>query len=131
MEYIFSIVEPLQIFFTEVILFIPKLIAAYIIWLIGSWVIDKFMHFIDAIDVKRFKFDDHIRLVAKGVLKPVAKFLLILVILDTFGIGSNIISALANGLTATIAIALGLSFGKALEDDATTVVKSLKKKASK
>lgn len=131
MEYLSTIFGPLQVFLTQILLFIPHLIAAYLIWLIGSWVIDKFMQLIDKIDFEKYQFDDHIRGVSKSILRPVAKFLLILIILDTFGIGSSIVAAVASGLTYTIAIALGLAFGRALEPDARKWLESIKQNVTK
>lgn len=122
-----TVLNPLSLFISEVILFLPKVIAAYIIWLIGKWLIDWVSTNINRLDIKGWTFDDRIRGVIRTAFNYTAKFVLILIILDTFGIGSSIVAALVNGLTFTIAIALGLSLGRALEPEAQRFVDSMRR----
>ena len=56
---------------------------------------------------------------------------MVLVILDFLGVGRTIIGAIASGLTLMVAIALGLAFGKALEEDAKDVVRQFKEHLGK
>jgi len=62
-----------------------------------------------------------------NLIEIFGRLILVLVILDFLGIGRTIIAALAQGVTYAIAIALGLSFGKALEKDATKAVENFRK----
>lgn len=101
--------------------FLFKLIGAYIIWLIGKFFINKFAAFVRRMDIKRFSFDDSIREVVLRYAIPAFKVILFLVILDTFEIGSGIISAIFQGLTFTISIALGFAAAKALEPYAVDI----------
>jgi len=126
MNYFNPIVNSLEIFVSQILLVVPKLIVAYIIWLLGKWGINYAVKAIDLLDVKKWKFDDRAREVFKAILVPTAKVILILIILDTLGIGQNFIGALTNSITFAIAIALGLSFGKALEPDAKNLVDKIK-----
>jgi len=66
-----------------------------------------------------------------SVVLVVGKILLVLVILDFLGVGRTIIGAIASGLTLMVAIALGLAFGKALEEDAKDVVRQFKEHLGK
>jgi len=126
MNYLNPIVNSLEIFVTQILLVVPKLIVAYIIWLIGKWGISYAIKAIDLLDVKKWKFDDRARDVFKGIFVPTAKVILILIILDTLGIGQNFVGAIINSITFAVAIALGLSFGKALEPDAKHIVDKIK-----
>lgn len=126
MNYFNPIVNSLEIFISQVLLVVPKLIVAYIIWLLGKWAINYAVKAIDLLDVKRWKFDDRAREAFKAILVPTAKVILILIILDTLGIGQNFIGAIVNSITFAIAIALGLSFGKALEPDAKHILDKIK-----
>jgi hypothetical protein len=110
---------------------VPKLIVAYIIWIIGKWGINYVVKLVDKLDVKKWDFDDKAREAFKAILVPTAKVVLILVILDTLGIGRSFVSAVISGITFAIAIALGLAFGKALEGDAKQLVENFKKHVKK
>ncbi len=120
------LLSPMSLFISQVVLFLPKIIAAYILWLIGKWVIDWIGRHINRLDIKGMTFDDHIRNVFRTAFIYTAKFVLILVILDTLSIGSNVIAAITNSLTFAIAIAVGLAFGRALEPDAQQWVDRLR-----
>jgi len=125
-NYLNPIVNSLEVFVTQILLVVPKLIVAYIIWLIGRWGINYAIKAIDLLDIKKWKFDDRARDAFKAIFIPAAKVILILIILDTLGIGQNFISAIINSITFAIAIALGLSFGRALEPDAKHIVDKIK-----
>ena len=117
-----QIALPLEIFLSQSVLWIGKLILAYIIWLIGKYFINLTIRLIDKADIKSWRVDDTVRNTLKIFIAPVAKIILVLVILDTLGIGSNVVSAIMSGLTFTVSIALGMSFAKALEPFANEVV---------
>ncbi len=127
MDVIATMIRSLELFFSEVLLVVPKLIVAYLIWLIGKWLINLGMKSLDLLQIKKWKVDDSIRNMIKRIFAPAAKIILILVILDTLGIGANVVAALSNALTFTFAIALGLAFGRALEPDAKGVIESMKR----
>ena len=120
-------ISSMNLFFTQLALFLPKLIFAYILWLVGKWLIGLGVKLIDLTNIKALKVDDTLRNGVRSGFIVTAKVILVLVILDTLGIGSTVVGSLLNGLVYTIAITLGLSFGKALEPEARSVVDSLKK----
>jgi len=122
------IVAALNQLFVQLVGLIPKIIITLIIWWVGKYLIRLAVRLIRKINIKGTKIDNKIIGVFSSVVLIVGKVLLILIILDYWNIGKPIISALANGLTLTFAIALGLSFGKALEPEARGVVERFKKK---
>ena len=107
---------------------LPKLIITLIIWWVGKYLINLGVRLIRKIDIKGTKIDDKIISASSSIILIAGKILLVLIILDYWGIGKTIIGALANGLTITFAIALGLAFGKALEPEAKNLVTRFKKK---
>lgn len=107
---------------------LPKLIITLIIWWVGKYLINLGAKLIRKIDIKGTKIDDKIISASSSIILIAGKILLVLIILDYWGIGKTIIGALANGLTITFAIALGLAFGKALEPEAKSLVTRFKKK---
>lgn len=106
----------------------PKLIITLIIWWVGKYLINLGAKLIRKIDIKGTKIDDKIISASSSIILIAGKILLVLIILDYWGIGKTIIGALVNGLTITFAIALGLAFGKALEPEAKNLVERFKKK---
>lgn len=118
---------PLNLFVTQTVNIGLQLLLAYIIWLIGKWIIGMAIRGIELIDVKKWDIDDHIRGTIKKVFVPTAHVVLVLIILDTLNIGSSVVAAIAGGLTFTVAIALGLAFGRAFEDDARRIVDNVRK----
>lgn len=107
---------------------LPKLIITLIIWWVGKYLINLGVRLMRKIDIKGTKIDDKIISASSSIILIAGKILLVLIILDYWGIGETIIGALANGLTLTFAIALGLAFGKALEPEAKNLVERFKKK---
>jgi small conductance mechanosensitive channel len=120
----------MQDFLTRVVVFIPKLAMALVIWIVGKYLIRLGVKLLKGVEVpvKPVK-----RLLNSFVfiIEPVGKIFLFLVVLDYLGIGSSVISAVVSGLTFAIAIALGIAFGSALKDDAKAVVSSIKKELEK
>lgn len=112
-------------------MFVPKVIVAIVIWVVGKYFINLAASLIKKVDIKGTEVDDYLIGIFSKVVFVVGKVLLVLTILDYIGIGRTLVSALANGLTITIAIALGLAFGKALEDDARLIVSKTKKHLGK
>ncbi|MFC1790445.1 hypothetical protein ACFLZP_03115 [Patescibacteria group bacterium] len=111
----------------QMLVFIPKIIIAIIIWAIGKYLINLGVALVKKIDIKGTKIDNYLVGIFSSVVLVVGKFLLFLVILDFLGVGRTIIGAVASGLTLMVAIALGLAFGKALEEDAKEVVQQFRK----
>ena len=115
----------------QMLVFVPKIVVAIIIWVIGKYLINLGVSLVRKIDIKQTKIDNYLIGVLSSVVLVVGKIILVLVILDFLGVGRTILGAIATGLTLTIAIALGLSFGKALEEDAKEVVREFKKHIKK
>jgi len=115
----------------QMLVFIPKVIVAIIIWVVGKYLINLGVSLVRKIDIKGTKIDDFLIGVFSSVVLVVGKILLILVILDFLGVGRTIVGAVASGLTLMMAIALGLAFGKALEDDAKEIVQQFKRHLGK
>lgn len=124
-------VQPLAQLWGQMLIFVPRIIVAIVIWLVGKYLIELGVTLIKKVDIKGTKLDNYLTNILSKAVYVVGKILLILVILDYLGVGRSIVSALANGLTITIAIALGLAFGKALEDDAKLIVEETKKHMKK
>jgi small conductance mechanosensitive channel len=106
---------------------LPKLIVALIIWYLGKYLLGLAVSLIKKIDIKKTKVDDKAIGMLVALVDIVGRIVLVLVILDYLGIGRTIIAALTQGVTFAIAIALGLSFGKALEEDAKRIVANFRK----
>lgn len=125
------IVDSFYQLWTQMVMFVPKVIVAIVIWVVGKYFINLAASLIKKVDIKGTEVDDYLIGIFSKVVFVVGKVLLVLTILDYIGIGRTLVSALANGLTITIAIALGLAFGKALEDDARLIVSKTKKHLGK
>ena len=121
------VLDSLNQVWVQMLVFVPKIIVALIIWIIGKYLINFGVALVRRIDIKGTKIDDYLIGVFSTVVLVVGKFLLFLVILDFLGVGRMIVGAIANGLTLMVAIAFGLAFGKALEEDAKEVVRQFKK----
>jgi len=115
----------------QILVFIPKIIVAIVIWVIGKYFINLGVRLIRKIDIKGTKIDDYLIRIFSNVVLVVGKILLVLVVLDFLGVGRTIVGAVASGLTLMVAIALGLAFGKALEEDAKEIVQQFKEHLGK
>jgi hypothetical protein len=121
-----------QQFLFDFLSFIPKLLVAIIIWVLGKYVIGVGVRLL-----RKTKTTGHhgpwdsIVDSLTNILMPVGKILLFLIILDYLGIGRTVIESLLSGLTFAVAIALGLSFGKAIEGDVKGFVDSMRKEMDK
>ena len=111
--------------------FIPKLLIALVIWIVGKYFINLGVGLIRKIKVKKIRPVSRLLDSLAFILLPLGKILLALIILDYLGIGGSVIQALVSGFTFAIAIAIGLAFGKALEDDARKIVESVRKQLEK
>ena len=118
----------LEGFYFQLLNIIPTIVVALIIWIIGDYLIGLGIKLLRKVDIKGTNLDNQLIGVLSTILSTVGKVVLFLVILDYLGIGRTLIGAVMQGLTLTVAIALGLSFGKALEGDAKNLVDSFKKK---
>jgi hypothetical protein len=125
--YIDIFADAFSTFVNQLVAFLPKLIVAYLIWVVGKSVISWGLGMLDKVDIKGLKVDNKARGMVRMIAEPLAKVILFLIVLDTLGIGSSIISSLASGFTFSIAIALGLAFGKALEPEAKDIVAKARK----
>jgi len=114
-----------------VLIIVPKIIVALFIWIIGKYLINLGVALVGKIDIKGTKIDDYLIGVFSKVVLVVGKVLLFLVILDFLGVGRTIIGAVTNGLTLMVAIAFGLAFGRALEEDAKEMVRQFKEHLGK
>ncbi len=115
----------------QILVFVPKIIVAIVIWVIGKYFINLGVRLIRKIDIKGTKIDDYLIGIISNVVLVVGKILLVLVVLDFLGVGRTIVGAIASGLTLMVAIALGLAFGKALEEDAKEIVRQFKEHLGK
>jgi len=125
------LVGAIQLLLVQLAGFIPKLLIALIIWIVGKYFINLGVGLIRKIKVKKIKPVSRLLDSLTFILLPLGKVLLALIILDYLGIGGSVIQALVNGFTFAIAIAIGLAFGRALEDDARKIVESVKKQLEK
>ena len=126
-QFVSAFTEAYESLLTQLITFIPKLLVAVLIWLIGKYVLKLISGLIEKIHIKGIDWDKKIVDFVKSFVKPVIKVILVLIILDYLGVGQTVIGALTNGLTITIALALGISFGRALESDAKNLVEHARK----
>lgn len=111
----------------QLVIWLPKLIVALLIWWTGRFLLNLAARGVKKIDIPGTKIDN--RMIAKfnKILLWLGKAILLLIVLDYLGIGRTIISALANGLTLTIALALGIAFGQALRPEAEKMVREARK----
>ena len=125
------LVSSLQQFLYQLLGFVPKLVVALAIWIVGKWIVVWAVNLLKKVELKGAKPVNRLVQQLAYILLPFGKVILFLVVLDYLGIGRTVISALLSGLTFAIAITLGLAFGKALEDDAKAVVDSIKRQLEK
>lgn len=118
----------MQQMFAQMWAWVPQIIVALIIWWLGNRLLVWGAALLRRMDIPYTKLDNKAVDMLIKIAMPLGKLILVLIVLDYLGIGRSIISALATGLTLTVAIALGLAFGKALEPEAESVVKEFKRK---
>ena len=121
------IISSFQLLVSQLVVWIPKLLIALVIWYVGKYFLALAIKWLKKIDVPGTKLDEKLIKKFGDIFLPAGKFLLFLIVLDYLGIGQSLISAFASGLTFAVAIALGIAFGKALEPDAKETVEKLKK----
>lgn len=121
----------LVVFLFQFLAFVPKLFVAVVIWVVGKLFIRLGIDALRKVEIKGAKPVNKFVDTLAFVLMPVGKVLLFLIILDYLGIGRTVINAVLSGLTFAVAIALGLSFGKAFEHDAKEMYESVKKQLNK
>jgi len=115
----------------ELVIYLPKLIVALAIWIVGKYLIRLLVGVVKRVKIKGAAPVNKLVELLALILLPLGKVLLFFIILDYLGIGSSVISAIVSGFTFAIAIALGLAFGRALEDDAKEVVALVKRNLEK
>jgi hypothetical protein len=125
-EIINDIYNSMSFFVIQTLSFLVKLLVAYVIWLLGNYLIGFIENAVSTLDVKEWKLDDYVRRTLLKIGRPLAKVVLFLVVLDYLGIGDSVISALTQGLTFMVAIALGIAFGDALRPEARKLVEEFK-----
>lgn len=118
-------------FLSQVIIWLPKLIVALLIWWAGKLILNLVVRTTKKVDIPKTNLDNKIIGKFNKVLLLLGRLILLLVVLDYLGIGKSIVSAIANGLTITIALILGISFGQAFVPEAEKIVNDLKKKVTK
>lgn len=126
MNFVNAIADSLGRLVVDAIRLIPMIIVAIIIWLIGIALINLATSLIRRIDLKGTNLDNRVLGILAKIVSVAGRIILILIILDYFGIGEAILAALAGGLTLTFAIAIGLAFGRAIEGDARNLWESTK-----
>ena len=112
---------------TEVVVLVPKIIAALIIWWVGKHIINLAVKIIRSVPGREGKVEAKVSDLLAQVVSPLGRFLLVLIVLDYLGIGRTLIGAFVSGLAFAIAIALGLAVGRAIEPDAEKLVKTIRK----
>lgn len=126
MEPVLVITQALEDLAVDMLSVIPKLVIALVIWYVGKYLLGFTSKLVKKLDLKGTKADDKAISTIVRLITVVGQVLLVLIILDYLGIGRTVVGAITNGLTFAVAIALGLAFGKALEDDAQSAVKTIK-----
>lgn len=124
-------VSSLQELIVQLVGFIPQILVALIIWVVGKYLISIGVNLIKKVQIKGAKPINKIVESLAHILMPLGKVILFLIILDYLGIGRTVIQAVLSGLTYTIAIALGIAFGKAFEEDAKGLLAEAKKQLEK
>ncbi|MBN1168899.1 hypothetical protein JXA63_03325 [Candidatus Woesebacteria bacterium] len=120
-----------QQFGYQFLAFIPKVLTALIIWVIGKYFLNVGIGALRKIRLDKAKGLNKFMDSFINILMPLGKLILFLVILDYLGIGRTVIDAFLSGLSFAVAIALGFAFGKALEPDAKQLVEDFKKQLEK
>lgn len=120
-------INSFQQLLNQMVAWIPKLVVALIIWHVGKYALALVGKWVKKIDIPKTKIDNKLIDKFSHIMVGVGKILLFLIVLDYLGIGRSVVAAFANGLTLSVAIALGIAFGRALEGEAKNVVLTVKK----
>ncbi|EKD62729.1 MAG: hypothetical protein ACD_52C00077G0006 [uncultured bacterium] len=124
-------VSSFQTLWYQLMMFLPKVLVALVIWVVGKSLIGTAVNLLKKIEFKGFKLADKALITVTQVISVLGKFLLVLIVLDYLGIAKSLVDALFQGLSFAVAIALGLAFGKAFEDDAKHLVNEAKRHINK
>jgi small-conductance mechanosensitive channel len=111
----------------DLVSLVPRIFVAILIWIVGRYLINLAVRLVRKIDIRGLNIDDKLIGIFSSIVLVVGKILLVLIILDYLGVGQTIVGAIAGGLTFTVALALGLAFGKAFEEDAKRLVDAAKR----
>jgi small-conductance mechanosensitive channel len=111
----------------DLVSLVPRIFVAILIWIVGRYLINLAVRLVRKINIRGLNIDDKLIGIFSSIVLVVGKILLVLIILDYLGVGQTIVGAIAGGLTFTIALALGLAFGKAFEEDAKRLVDAAKR----
>lgn len=111
-----------QMLLTQLIIWVPKLIIALLLWWLGNMLLRLIAKGLRIIDIPGMDLDNKLIGKFNSVLIFLGKFLLALIVLDFLGIGEIVIGAIAGGLTLTIALMLGISFGLSLKPTTDKIV---------
>lgn len=111
----------------QLVAVLPKLIIALFIWYLGRYLLSFSAKMVRKLDVKHTTLDNKAVESIAVVINGFGTVILLLIILDFLGIGSSVVTAIAQGVTYSVAIALGLAFGKALEGDAKKILDDIKR----
>jgi len=127
MDYLEILTNALNELVVDLVDLLPKIIVALVIWYIGVFLLGLAARLIRKIDIGGTELDDKAVAVVSTLINGLGRVLLALIILDYLGVGSTVVGAIANGLTFSIAIALGIAFGDALKPEAKRWVTQSKK----
>ncbi len=118
MDYFEVLTNALNELVVDLVDLLPKILIALVIWYIGVFLLGLAVRLLKNIDIAKTDLDDKAVAIISTLINTVGRVLLALILLDYFGVGSTVVGAIANGLTFTIAIALGIAFGDALKPQA-------------
>ena len=127
-EILTDIYNSMSVFVVQTLAFLLKLVVAYVIWLLGNYLMRFVETAIMKLDVREWKLDDYVRNTLLRIGRPLAKVVLFLVILDYLGIGESVIAALTQGLTFAVALTIGIAFGDSLRPEARKLVEEFKQR---
>jgi len=117
--------DVVAIFLTQVSLWVPRIIAASILGLVGLIAAEYTRERILETKLKSAKP------VAQGVKLLIIVFTAIVVLKQIsvdIEIAENLVLVIVSGIMLAVALALGIGFGQALKDEASNIIKGLKKK---
>ena len=127
MDFVTVVYNAMNQMVIDLINVVPTLIVALVIWLLGIYLLDLGVGLLKKVDFKGTDLDNKAINTLAQVVGMAGRVILVLIVLDYLGIARNVVGAVANGITFAVAIALGLSFGKALERDADGVVATVRR----